>query len=63
LSAPLSREEAIRELARTLHSKMEHLDPSDGPEWEALTERQREFYTLCVKAVLFEGELVRVALR
>jgi hypothetical protein len=58
------RDEARETLARTLRWKIEHLDPSDDWEtdWEDLPERRREFFRLCVKALLNEEALVRAAL-
>jgi hypothetical protein len=43
---------------------MQHLDPSAeyDVEWAALTDRQRDFYRLCVKTLLFEKEAVLCAL-
>ena len=54
-----ARSRAIVELARRLHWKMEHLDPSDTDSgWVNLTDREREFYCLCVKAILDDRSLV-----
>jgi hypothetical protein len=44
---------AIERLARELHWKMEHLDPTEDSDWERLSDRQREFYRLCVRWLLF----------
>ena len=51
-------------LGRVLYEKMEHLDPGAGKfvEWDELTIRQREFYSLCAEAILRERELVERAL-
>ena len=63
-----AKDEAREELARVLFRKMEHLDPRvvDDPnelfEWDHLTDRQREFYRLCLEEVLREVALVRAAL-
>jgi hypothetical protein len=60
---PETQEEALEFLARRLHWKMEHLDPTDGPEeWEQLSEHQREFYRACVNAVFQERRIARIAL-
>lgn len=61
----ISEEAAISLLAERLRWKMEHLDPTDDWErdWSALTERQRDFYALCVRAILVEADAVRSALR
>lgn len=58
------REKAIISLAEILYAKMEHLDPSapgDFVEFNALPERQRDFYRLCVEEVFSHHELVRRA--
>jgi hypothetical protein len=47
-------------LARVLYEKTEHLDPS-GPAfrtWEVLSERERDFYWLCVRAICSERSLL-----
>lgn len=56
---------AIEVLAQTLFAKMERLDPTeDGDKgWSDLTDHQRDFYRLCVKAILAEREVVAQALR
>jgi hypothetical protein len=59
---PLAKDEALEKLAQALHSKMEHLDPSGDDEWDGLTDRRRDFYRLCVRAIFGEATLVRVAL-
>jgi hypothetical protein len=42
---------------------MEHLDPSEiDSDWDHLTDREREFYYLCIKAILNERSLVEEAL-
>lgn len=58
------RAEALETLARTLRWKIEHLDPSDDWEtdWEELPDRKREFFRLCVTAILNEEAVVRAAL-
>lgn len=46
-------DDQINRLGEVLYSKMEHLDPSiDFCPWEALSEREREFYRLCAEAVI-----------
>jgi hypothetical protein len=57
----VSRDEAIELLSRRLHQKMEHLDPSGDPEWEDLSDIQKEFYLSCVKALLQERPLLLIA--
>lgn len=50
-------------LAERLHWKMEHLDPSEGPEWGGLSDRDKEFYRACIRALLCERSLLEGALR
>jgi hypothetical protein len=61
-SLAISRERAIDALAARLYWKMEKLDPAlpDVPIWDGLTERQREFYRLCVSDLLEFDGLMRV---
>jgi hypothetical protein len=40
----ITREEAVDLLARKLHFKTEHLDPTEDPTWESLSVLQKEFY-------------------
>jgi hypothetical protein len=48
--------EDLRErLARVLHAKMEHLDPTGKYVWERLTERGKVFYRSCVDSMLCSG--------
>jgi hypothetical protein len=43
-------------LARRLHDEMDRLDPGvEENEWDALSEREREFYRLAVSSVLREA--------
>jgi hypothetical protein len=53
-----ARSRAILGLARRLHWKMEHLDPTNDPEWDRLSDCQREFYCLCVEALFDEKTLI-----
>jgi hypothetical protein len=62
MSAPLTGSEAREELARLFHWKMEHLDPSEDSECDALPEHKKEFFRLCITAILNEAVLVRAAL-
>jgi hypothetical protein len=57
------RESAVWKLAERLHWKMQHLDPDEAEAWGELTDRQREFYKLCVEAIFDERMLSRCALR
>ncbi len=47
-------DEAIDALAKRLHWKMEHLDPTDDDDWEKMSDRQREFYRISVESLLEE---------
>jgi hypothetical protein len=58
----LSPTEAIDELAKVLYAKLEHVDPSDDfVAWPDLNEHERECYRDCVKAILWRGSLIDVA--
>lgn len=48
-------ETKIGRLARQLHWKMEHLDPTEDGDWDCLSDRKREFYRLCVEYLLLVG--------
>lgn len=56
--ADLTPDQAIEELAKVLHWKMEHLDPTDQADWNLLDDLDREFYRQCVKAILRQGSLL-----
>ncbi len=58
----VSREEAIDLLARELHFKMEHLDPTEDADWEKLSERHRDFFRCCIRHLMLYGDLIRSAL-
>ena len=63
-STPASfSEDAIEHLAKILHRKTEHLDPTEDADWAAMSERKKEFFRLCVKAVLREKEAIQQAMR
>ena len=53
----------IEGLAMVLHAKMEHLDPTEDPDWRMLTERQRDFYRICIESLLGERDLLQRAMR
>ena len=53
--------EALEMLAKKLHSKMEHLDPTGKPTWADLDEFDREFYRSCVEAVIDDRNLLNLA--
>jgi hypothetical protein len=59
-SAP-TREDALELLARRLHWKMEQFEPTEDDLWEALSERQRDFYRSRVRALFQEQRLARIA--
>lgn len=42
---------SLDEMAKMLHAKMEHLDPTDRPEWDGLTDHERDFYRICVRTI------------
>ena len=48
----LAPEGPIEQLARHLHWHMERLEPTDEPEWDSLSNFQKEFYRLCVEGIL-----------
>jgi len=54
-------ERAVEELAKVLHWKMEHLDPSDEADWGTMTDEDKEFFRQCVKALLRQGNLLVAA--
>ena len=56
------RESIVENLARELNSKMEHLDPTTLPEWDEMSDSQRNFFVNCVEHLLGQGELLREAL-
>ena len=59
----LEENEAIDRLAQRLYWKMEHLDPSEEPDWEKLNDWDKDNYRLCVEAVVLdERDLVLCAL-
>ena len=61
---------ATEELAKTLVSEMERLDPTEDWDptlsrelnWQRLDERRKSFYRLCVKVLLTEEHWMRIAL-
>ena len=55
-------EEALELLARRLHWKMEHLDPTEDADWEELTDHQKNFYRASVRALLCDRHLLLIAL-
>ena len=57
-----SRGPIVENLARELHAKMEHLDPTTLPEWDEMTDADRAFYVRCVEHLLGQEELLRAAL-
>lgn len=59
----IPREHAVASLAKRLHWKMEHLEPTERAEWDSLTEQERSFYRLCVETIFDERDLSRAALK
>ena len=47
--------ELTAKLANALVWKMEHLDPC-GLDWETLSEREKEFYQLCIEYIFDQPE-------
>jgi hypothetical protein len=61
------RREAIKEIARRLYEIMNKLDPPYDPEiplksWVDLSEREHNFYEVCIDDLFDDAELVRSAL-
>lgn len=52
-------EAAIDRLAKRLHWKMEHLDPSDFPDWHGHPDK--EFYRSCVRWVTLDCDAISAA--
>lgn len=59
----IPRERAVASLAKRLHWKMEHLDPTERADWDSLTAQERGFYRLCVESIFDERDLSRAALK
>ena len=55
--------EAVETLAKRLHFKAEHLDPSEDPEWDEMTEHQRDFWRFLVEDMLKWRDLIEQAWR
>ena len=56
MGAKEGRGPTLESLARTLHWEMENLDPTESPDCDALTDRERDFYRRCVRVILSELE-------
>jgi hypothetical protein len=39
-------------LARSLHDAMERLDPTDDPDWDSMSDLQRDLYRFTIRALL-----------
>ncbi len=54
----------VKRLARILYEKMEHLDPGScgGESWDELSPHARDYYALCVEAMVEQGPVLRAAL-
>jgi hypothetical protein len=60
---PIAKCETAREfLARQLHWKTEHLDPSDEREWDSLPEHRKEFFRALVSWLLVHPNEIQDAL-
>lgn len=55
------REQAVEALAKILHAELEHLDPTEDPRWEDLTEHQKEIYRCSVWRLVRERDLFSIA--
>jgi hypothetical protein len=55
------REQAVEALAKILHAELEHLDPTEDPKWEDLTEHQKDIYRCCVWRLVRERKLIGIA--
>lgn len=55
-------ESAFIALAKGLHAEMERLDPTEDPNWEALTPSRKEFYFSCIDWLLDKKGLIENAL-
>ncbi len=60
-ASTIPREQAVVSLAKRLHWKMEHLEPTERADWDSLTEQERAFYRLCVETIFDERDLSRAA--
>jgi hypothetical protein len=49
-------------LARVLYETMEHLDPQEGRHWDDFQEDEREYFCLCVRALIRRYDLMAAAL-
>ena len=53
---------AIELLARGLHWKMEHRDPTEDGDWDSLADSQRDFYRTCVRALVGQQDWIVAAM-
>jgi hypothetical protein len=60
--APITRDDAIMELARRLYENMEVEDPHENKQWEALAQSERDFYLSAIRCVLSWRETILAAL-
>lgn len=59
----MDKSSALETLAKKLHDKMEHLEPTDRPDWAHMDNHEREFYRLCIEWLVLEPEVILAALR
>lgn len=45
----------IKHLGKMLYEKMEHLNPTEEMNWDALPAEEQEFYVLCAEEVIFQA--------
>ena len=59
-SISIGRSAEVVKLARVLYEEMEHLDPSgdDYIPWDCLSQREVEFYCLCIESIFEKSDLV-----
>ena len=57
----LTAEWASEELAKTLHFTMEHLDPSEENDWDAMDEQRKDFFRCCVNSIVCRKSLLEIA--
>jgi hypothetical protein len=65
MSAKVSKEDALEELARRLYVEMEHHYPgaeTSPKEWTDLDDQDRDYFRVCVESILEEKALVMAAL-
>ena len=62
LSEPAPATEAIERLAERVHFLLEKYDPTGDPDWDALTDHQKEIFRATIRGVLESRDLLMAAL-